>query len=134
MNTDMGLIALVTILVAIEYFFLAIMVGKARSETGIMAPSIIGDARFERVFRVQQNTMEQLIIFFPALWVFGFYVHAEIGAALGVVFLIGRILYARGYVRDAGKRGSGFIIGSLALLSLLLGGLAGIAIDLIRAA
>ncbi len=125
-------IALVTVLVAIEYFFLAVMVGKARSERSISAPSIIGDQKFERVFRVQQNTMEQLIIFFPGLWIFGYYVHAEVGAVLGVVFLVGRVLYARGYVQDPDKRAPGFIIGSLALLALLLGALAGIAISLIR--
>jgi glutathione S-transferase len=128
----MELIALVTVLVAAEYFFLAIMVGKCRSETGISAPCILGDEKFERVFRVQQNTMEQLIIFFPALWIFGYYVQAETGAALGLLFLFGRILYARGYVRDPGKRAPGFIIGSLAMLALLLGGLVGIAIDLLR--
>ncbi len=128
----MELIALVTVLVAIEYFFLAVMVGKSRSETGISAPSIIGDEKFERVFRVQQNTMEQLIIFFPSLWIFGYYVQPETGAALGLVFLIGRIVYARGYVQDPDKRGPGFIIGSLALLALLLGGLAGVSINLLR--
>jgi len=129
----MELIALVTLLVAVEYFFLTVMVGKSRGKTGIDAPSIIGDQKFERVFRVQQNTMEQLIIFFPAMWIFGYYVHAEVGAGLGLVFLVGRILYARGYVQDPSKRAPGFIIGSLALLALLLGALAGIAIDLIRA-
>ena len=129
----MELIALVTVLVAFEYFFLAVMVGKSRSESGISAPAIIGDPKFERVFRVQQNTLEQLIIFFPAMWIFGYYVHAEVGAGLGLIFLVGRILYARGYVQDPAKRAPGFIIGSLALLALLLGALAGITIDLIRA-
>jgi uncharacterized MAPEG superfamily protein len=129
----MELIALVTALVAAEYFFLTIMVGKCRGETGIRAPSIIGDAKFERVFRVQQNTMEQLIIFYPALWIFGYYVDARFGAALGLVFLVGRILYARGYVQDPGKRAPGFIIGTLATLALLLGGLTGVVIDLIQA-
>ncbi|MCZ6830414.1 MAG: MAPEG family protein [Gammaproteobacteria bacterium] len=130
----MELLALVTVLIAMEYFFLAVMVAKSRSATGISAPSTIGDEKFERVFRVQQNTMEQLIIFFPALWIFGYYVQAEIGAALGVVFLIGRIVYARGYVQDSSKRGPGFVIGSLALLALMLGGLAGVVISLLQAA
>lgn len=121
----MELIAVVTLLIAAEYFFLAIWVGKVRGETGIAAPAIIGNDKFERVFRVQQNTLEQLIIFFPSLWVFGFYVSATVGAGLGLVFLIGRILYARGYVQSADKRGPGFIIGSLALLALMLGGLVG---------
>jgi glutathione S-transferase len=129
----MELIALVTVLVAIEYFFLAIKVGKSRGESGISAPSIIGDEKFERVFRVQQNTMEQLIIFFPSLWIFSYYVQVESGAILGLIFLVGRILYARGYVQDASKRGPGFVIGSLALLALMLGSLIGVVIDLLQA-
>jgi glutathione S-transferase len=128
----MELIALVTLLVALEYFFLAIMVGKCRGERGISAPSIIGDEKFERVFRVQQNTLEQLIIFFPALWIFAYYVSTTIGAGLGLVFLFGRILYARGYVKHPDKRGPGFTIGSLALLGLLLGGLVGASLKLIE--
>jgi glutathione S-transferase len=127
----MELIAAVTLLVAIEYFFLAIMVGKSRSETGISAPSIIGDEKFERVFRVQQNTMEQLIIFFPSLWIFGYYMDEGIGALLGLAFLLGRILYARGYIQDPGKRGPGFVIGSLALLALIVGGLIGVGMRLL---
>ena len=119
-------IVLVTLLVAIEYFWLAIMVGKCRSETGISAPATVGNDKFERVFRVQQNTLEQLVIFFPALWVFGYYVSAEIGAILGVVFLVGRIMYGRGYVQHPDKRAPGFIIGSLATLALIVGGLVGV--------
>ncbi len=128
----MELVALVTLLVALEYFFLAIMVGKCRGERGIAAPSIIGDEKFERVFRVQQNTLEQLIIFFPALWIFAYYVSTTIGAGLGLVFLFGRILYARGYVKHPDKRGPGFTIGSLALLGLLLGGFVGASLQLIE--
>ena len=119
-------IVLVTLLVAIEYFWLAILVGKSRSQTGISAPKIVGDEQFERVFRVQQNTLEQLVIFFPALWVFGYYVSATIGAILGFVFLVGRIMYARGYVQHPDKRAPGFIIGSLAVLALMVGGLVGV--------
>jgi uncharacterized membrane protein YecN with MAPEG domain len=128
----MELVAMVTLLVALEYFYLAIMVGKCRGERGIAAPSIIGDEKFERVFRVQQNTLEQLIIFFPALWIFAYYVSTTIGAGLGLVFLFGRILYARGYVQHPDKRGPGFTIGSLALLGLLVGGLVGASLKLIE--
>ncbi|MEP5765474.1 MAG: MAPEG family protein [Halieaceae bacterium] len=124
-------IVLVTLLVAVEYFYLSIMVGKSRGETGIKAPSIIGNDKFERVFRVQQNTLEQLVIFFPALWIFGYYVSATIGAGLGVLFLIGRIIYARGYVKDPDKRAPGFIIGSLSLLALIIGGLVGVTLRLL---
>ncbi len=121
----MDLIAMVTLLVATEYFFLAIWVGKVRGETGVAAPAITGNDKFERVFRVQQNTLEQLIIFFPSLWIFGLYVSTTVGAGLGLIFFFGRIIYARGYVQGADKRGPGFIIGSLALLALMLGGLVG---------
>jgi uncharacterized MAPEG superfamily protein len=119
-------IVLVTLLVSAEYFFLAVMVGKSRTETGVGAPKTVGDEKFERIFRVQQNTLEQLIIFFPALWVFGYYVSSSIGAALGVLFLVGRIMYARGYVQHPDKRAPGFIIGSLATLALIVGGLVGV--------
>ncbi|MCY4427317.1 MAG: MAPEG family protein [Halieaceae bacterium] len=119
----MELVALISILIALQYLYLTILVGKSRSETGISAPACTGDPKFERVFRVQQNTVEQLIILYPALWIFGYYVHAQAAAALGLVFLLGRIVYARGYVKDPGKRGPGFLIGSLALLTLLIGDL-----------
>jgi uncharacterized MAPEG superfamily protein len=124
-------IALVTLLVAAEYMFMTIMVGKSRGESGISAPKIIGDEKFERVFRVQQNTLEQLIIFFPALWLFGYYMHPQIGALLGLAFLIGRVLYARGYIADPGRRGPGFVIGILATLALLLGGFVGAGLKLL---
>ena len=125
-------IVLITLVVAAEHFWLAVLVGKSRGETGIHAPTCVGDEKFERVFRVQQNTLEQLIIFFPALWVFGYYVSSTIGAGLGVMFLVGRILYARGYIQHPDKRGPGFIIASLATLALILGGLIGIILELFR--
>ena len=121
----MELTAIVTLLVALEYFFLAVMVGKSRSEHGISAPSIIGDQDFERVFRVHQNTMEQLIIFFPALWICAYFLSDALAASLGLVFLVGRLLYARGYIKDPDRRGPGFVIGALALLALIVGGLIG---------
>lgn len=80
---------------------------------------------FERYFRVQQNTLEQLVIFLPALWLFGYYVHELIGAALGFIFIVGRFIYCRGYVEDPAKRGTGFVVGEIAQGILLLGGLIG---------
>ena len=127
----MELIAIVTVLVSFEYMVFSILVGKARGKYGVSAPSIIGDPAFERSFRVQQNTLEQLIIFYPALWIFGYYVQAEAGAVLGMIFLIGRIMYARGYVQSPDKRGPGFIVGSLSLAILLVGDLLMLGIRLI---
>ncbi|MEE4659003.1 MAG: MAPEG family protein [Halieaceae bacterium] len=123
-------IALVTLLAAAQYFVLAILAGKARADAGIEAPACTGDERFERFFRVQQNTLEQLIIFFPALWVFGYYVSANAGAILGLFFLLGRYMYARGYVQHPDNRAAGFILGSLATLALIIGGLVGVVMAL----
>ncbi len=124
-------IVIVTLLVSIQYFVLTILVGKARGDNGVSAPACAGNEQFERVFRVQQNTLEQLIIFFPVLWIFGYYVSATVGAGLGVMFLVGRILYAKGYIKDPAKRAPGFILGSLALLALTIGGLVGAVLQLL---
>ena len=121
---------LITLLAALEYFCLAILVGKARGDTGVHAPACTGDDAFERIFRVQQNTVEQLIIFFPSLWVFGYYVSHPIGATLGLLFIVGRFLYARGYIAHPDKRAPGFILGSLALLALILGSLVGVLLEI----
>lgn len=123
-------IALVTVLVLMEYFYLCVLVGKSRGQYNIDAPAISGHPAFERVFRVQQNTLEQLIIFIPALWIFGYYLSPTAGAWLGLAFLLGRILYARGYIQDPSKRGPGFIMGALSVLALLIGGAVGAGLTL----
>lgn len=118
----MELIAVVASLALLEYFVFVFLTGSARSTHGVAAPAITGHPIFERYFRVQQNTLEQLIVFVPALFLFGRYVSAPIGAVLGLVFIIGRALYLRGYVRDPEKRGPGALITFLSNLALLLGG------------
>ena len=91
------------------------------------APATTGHPIFERYFRVQQNTLERLVIHLPALWLFGLYASPLWAAILGVVFILGRVLYLRGYVADPGKRGPGFLISELATLVLLVGGVVGAA-------
>ncbi len=78
---------------------------------------------FERYFRVQQNTIEQLVIFVPSLWAFAYFLNPVAAAGIGIVFLIGRRVYLRGYVREPAKRGVGFLVGFVANVVLLLGGL-----------
>ncbi|MGI1679625.1 MAG: MAPEG family protein [Cellvibrionaceae bacterium] len=119
----MPLIAIVTTLLLLQYFIFGILVGGARGKTGVAAPAISGHPIFENYFRAHQNTMEQLIIVIPALWIFGSYVSELYGAIFGMVFFIGRILYFRGYVQDPKKRELGFIIGAVAMGILLIGGL-----------
>lgn len=118
-------VAIVTALALMEYLFFAFKVGMSRAKFGVEAPAVSGNEEWERFFRVQQNTVEQLIVFLPALWICATFVGANVAAGIGVVFLVGRIVYFRAYTRDPGSRGTGFLIGFLANVALLLVGLVG---------
>ena len=121
----MQLVAIVASLALIEYTVFLLLAGHARGRAGVPAPAMTGNTNFERCFRAQANTVEQLVVFLPALWLFGRYVSADIGALIGVVFLIGRAVYAFAYVADPTKRSTGFILSFVPSLLLLLGGLGG---------
>src|SRR6202171_4388939 len=113
--------ALVTCLAIAFYFFTSIKAGKARATFDVKAPAISGNPDFERVFRVQMNTLEWMPIFLPALWLFAIYVSDAIAAALGLVWIVGRVLYMTGYSKAANKRGPGFGIQAVAAILLWLG-------------
>mgnify|MGYP005824241571 CR=1 FL=1 len=117
------LTALITCLAIMFYFFTTVAVARARAAYGIKAPAISGNADFERVFRVQMNTLEWMPIFLPSLWLFAIYVSDQIAALVGLVWLAGRILYMTGYSKAADKRSRGFGIQALAAGVLLLGSL-----------
>jgi glutathione S-transferase len=118
--------ALITVLTLILYFVLTLNVGGARRKYGVKPPETTGNLDFERVLRVQQNTLEQLVFFLPLLWLFSFYLNPLWAAGLGASWLIGRILYAWGYYQAAEKRFPGFALSSLSSLALLAGSLFGI--------
>jgi len=118
-------IAIVTILALVEFMWLGVRVGAARGKYEINAPATTGNEIFERHYRVQHNTLEQLVVFLPALWLFGRYVSGSIGALIGVVFLIGRAMYAFAYVEDPTKRSTGFALTFVPNALLLLGALGG---------
>jgi uncharacterized membrane protein YecN with MAPEG domain len=124
--------SLVTVLTLILYLILTVNVGRARAKYKILPPETSGDPNFERVLRVQQNTLEQLILFLPALWLCSQFVSPVFGAAIGVIWIIGRSLYAWGYYQAAEKRMLGFTIGTLATTTLLIGSLIGIVIQFIN--
>ena len=115
--------ALVTLLAVALYFYTGLLVAKARATYGVKAPATTGNADFERVFRVQMNTLEWMPIFLPSLWLFAIYLSDPFAAALGVVWIIGRILYFTGYSKAVEKRGPGFGIQALACIALWLGAL-----------
>ncbi len=116
----------VTVLTLILFFVITANVGRARVKYKVPVPQTSGDPDFERVFRVQQNTLEQLILFLPSLWLFSLFVSPNWGAGIGGVWIVGRILYAWGYYQEANKRTLGFGINALSLIVLLLGSLVGI--------
>jgi glutathione S-transferase len=113
--------ALVTCLAVLVYFLIGFRVGQARGTYGVKAPATAGHPDFERIFRVQMNTLEWMPIFLPALWLFAIYISDAIAAVLGLVWVVGRILYMTGYVEAANKRGSGFAIQAGAAAALWLG-------------
>jgi glutathione S-transferase len=118
--------ALVTCLAILFYFFTGIQVSKARTAFGIKVPAISGHPDFERVFRVQMNTLEWMPIFLPSLWLFAIYIGDLYAALLGLVWIAGRVLYLIGYSRAAAKRGPGFAIQALAGVVLWAGALGAI--------
>jgi len=115
--------AVVTLLALLAYFLMGLQVGAARGKTGINAPAMTGDPILERAVRVQTNTLEWLPIFLVSLWLFAIYWNELVAAGLGVVWIVGRLLYSSGYMADPGKRSTGFLIQMTASAVLLFGAL-----------
>lgn len=128
----MTLVYVVMMLAVIEYFAFGMAVGMARGRYKIPAPAVSGNPDFERYYRVQMNTLEQLMVFLPSLWTFATFVSAIWAAGLGLVFVIGRLVYFYGYTRAANKRGIGFGISGLPTMILMIGGLVGAVLAAIR--
>jgi glutathione S-transferase len=115
--------ALVSILAILFYFYTCRRVPAARRKYGVPAPAMSGNAEFERVFRVQMNTLEWMPIFLPLLWLFAFYVSDAWAAALGVIWIAARAFYMVSYTQAADKRGPGFGIQAAVCGVLLIGAL-----------
>ena len=127
----MDLIALIILIALAQYVYFALRVGAARARYGVDAPRTSGDERWERLYRVQMNTLEQLIVFVPAAMLFASYVSARWVWLPGVVFILGRQLYAWEYVRNPKSRGPGMGITLLANAVLLIGAIVGVALQLL---
>jgi glutathione S-transferase len=122
----MEYVYLVIVLALLEYIVLTGLVARARGKFGIKAPACAGHPEFERTFRVQQNTLEGLVVFLPGLWLFGTFVNPPIAALIGVTGIIGRGIYAQAYISAAEKRGPGAAICGFANMALVIGALIGV--------
>jgi glutathione S-transferase len=121
----MAFVQLVLALALLEFVVFLFAVGRARVRYNVPAPAMSGNPVFERYFRVQMNTLEQLVIFVPALFMFAYLVNAYVAALLGVLFIVGRALYFYGYVQDPKKRHLGFTLSVIPNFILLGGALYG---------
>ena len=128
----MNWVHLVIGLALLQFFVFCMAVGRARETYKVPAPATSGNEVFERYFRVQMNTLEQLIIFLPSIVMFAHYVSPCWAAGLGAVYLIGRIMYFRAYVKAPGSRSWGFAVSALPNLSLLAGGIIGVIVAMVR--
>ena len=109
----MEAVVIVTVLALVQYMYFGIQVGGAHQKYGIKAPAMSGDPQFDRVYRVHQNTLEQLIVLIPALWMYAHYVNPLWGAVIGAVYLIGRFIYRAEYLKDPSSRTLGFTLSFL---------------------
>lgn len=114
--------ATVTVLVAILYLIMSFRVGRMRGKHNVNAPAVSGAPEFERAYRVQMNTLEQMPVFLPALWLATIYFKpvGYVPALLGLIWIVGRVLYMEGYMADPAKRGFGFLISAVCQLLLLI--------------
>lgn len=120
-------VAIVVVIALLEFVVFGALVGRARGLYGVKAPAVSGHEMFDRYFRVHQNTLELLVAFVPAIWLFGLYVSPKWGAVIGLVYVVGRIVYMRGYVKDPTKREFGFGMSVLPIVVMLAGALWGAA-------
>jgi uncharacterized MAPEG superfamily protein len=121
----MAYVDIVTVLAVLQFIVFGFQVGRARGRYGVKAPATTGNEIFERFFRIQQNTLEQLVGFIPGIYLFSRYFSPLWAAALGAIYLVGRQIYAATYALDPGKRSLGYGLSFLPVAVLLIGGLIG---------
>jgi glutathione S-transferase len=118
--------AAVTLIAVLVYFLITGGVARARAQYGIKAPAVTGHESFERAYRVQMNTLEQMAMFLPALWLYAAFVSDRGAAVGGLIWIVGRVMYALAYTRDPTARGPGAIVTLLATVGLWLGAAYGV--------
>ncbi len=121
----MGWVDIVALLAVIQLILFGVLVAWARGRYGVPAPATSGHPVFERYFRVQMNTVETLVAFLPGLWIAARYWPPGYVALLGAVYLVGRVIYLRAYVREPKSRGVGFALSMFPTAALIIAGLFG---------
>ena len=116
-------VAIVSLLALLVDFWMGLQVGRARAKCGISAPAMTGDPVLERTIRAHYNTLEWLPLFLVPMWLFAIYWSDLVAALVGLVWIVGRIVYQMGYVADPKKREAGFLIQAIAVAVLLFGSL-----------
>ena len=122
----MPYVHLVIVLALLEFLLFGQAVGHARTRYKVPAPAMSGHEVFDRYFRAHMNTLEQLVVFLPSIWLFAHYVNAWAAVTLGMLFIVGRGLYFRGYVQAAESRHAGFVLSAIPTVTLLIGALIGV--------
>ena len=112
-------------LALVQFWYFGLLVGKARGTYNVPAPATLGNEAFERYFRVQMNTLELLVMFVPAMYIFGQYWGGYLAAALGVVYLIGRLIYFTSYVKDPKSRSMGYGLSVTPIMIMVVGAIVG---------
>ncbi len=129
----MEFIELVAIIATIQFLFFGVMTGMARGKSGLAAPAMTGDEGFERMYRVQMNTLEILIPFLAALFIAGKYWSPALVAGIGLVYVVGRFVFWRAYVTDPSKRAIGFMMSFLPIAVLSVMAVLGVVLSIVRA-
>ena len=121
--TTLPFTSLVTLLAVALMFWTAIIVGKARAKYDVKAPATSGHEMFDRVYRVQMNTIESAMLLLPSMWMYAGLI-GDLGAGVsGAIWVAGRVWYALAYQQDPAKRGPGFGISLLAIAGMWAGSL-----------
>lgn len=127
----MDYVYLIILLALAQFIFFTFRTGSARHKYGVHAPKTTGNETWERIYRVQQNTMEQLVLFIPGMLAFAHYVSPRWALVPGVLYLIGRQLYSYLYITNPEKRGSGVALSFLSNMALVAGAIVGVILQLV---
>jgi glutathione S-transferase len=120
----------VTLLAVCVYFSFALRVAVAHRRYGVQLPAMSGHPDFERVYRVHANTLEWMPIFLPCLWLCALLLNDSLAAAVGLLWVVARLLYAAGYAKAVEKRLPGFLLQALSCVLLFIGSVVGLVMHL----